>query len=70
MAASGEQRTKDQAMMQAARMVDNARELATRLKALSGAKGYEVRYTVFAGETHNTGIPAATSRGVAFLVKP
>jgi hypothetical protein len=49
------------------RMVDNARDLAGRLKALPGGPGYEVRYTLFPEETHLTGIPVATGRGVAFV---
>lgn len=51
-----------------ARMVDNARELADRLKALPGAPGYTVSYALFADETHNSGIPASTSRAVAFAL--
>ena len=58
------------AEMASARMVDNARELAGRLAALKGGAGYQVRYALFPEETHLTGIPAATSRGVAFVVKP
>lgn len=53
-----------------AAMVDNARSLAERLQALKGAPGYQADYVVFAGETHNTGIPAAISRAVAFALKP
>jgi len=67
---SGEARAKAVAEMTAVRMVDNARELAARLQALKGAGGYEVRYVVFPQETHRTGIPAATSRGVAFALVP
>ena len=55
------------ASMTSARMVDNAKELAARLKALKGGPGYEVVYTLFPEETHETGIPASTSRGVAFV---
>lgn len=51
-----------------ARMVDNARELAQRLKVLHGAKPYEVRYTVFADESHVSGIPAMISRAVGFAL--
>ena len=51
----------------ASKMVDNARDLASRLKALGGAAGYEVNYSVFAEERHDTGIPAAFSRGANFL---
>ncbi len=57
------------ASMTSARMVDNAKELAARLKALKGGPGYEVRYVLFPEETHETGIPASTSRGVAFVGK-
>jgi predicted alpha/beta superfamily hydrolase len=64
---SGEARTKALGEMMTFRMVDNARELANRLKALPGGPGYEVRYTVFPEETHLTGVPTATSRGVAFV---
>ena len=52
------------------RMVDNARELAGRLKALKGAPGYQVDYAVFAEETHVSGMPAAYSRGANFLYPP
>ena len=68
--AAGDARAKGVAEMSAARMVDNARELAGRLRALKGAAGYEVRYALFPQETHLTGIPASTSRGVAFVAKP
>lgn len=50
------------------RMVDNARELAEALRQMKGAPGFKVDYTSFAQETHNHGIPAATSRGVAFVI--
>jgi len=56
--------------MAEAKMVDNARALAGRLAALKGAPGYRVRYVLFPEETHLTGIPAATSRGVAFSFAP
>lgn len=52
------------------RMVDNARDLAGRLAKLKGAPGYRVRYVLFPEETHLTGIPASTSRGVAFTFLP
>ena len=51
-------------------MVDNARGLASRLGGLKGALGYKVRYVLFPEETHLTGNPAATSRGVAFTFIP
>ena len=56
-------------MVAGARMIDNARELAERLKALKGGPGYQVRYAVFDSETHNSGIPAATARGVEFALE-
>jgi predicted alpha/beta superfamily hydrolase len=65
--ATGDARAKALADMAAARMVDNAKELADRLRAIKGGPGYEVRYALFPRETHLTGIPASTSRGVAFL---
>lgn len=52
------------------RMVDNARDLATRLKALEGGSSYTVRYSLFLEETHLSGIAAALSRGVTFVVVP
>jgi predicted alpha/beta superfamily hydrolase len=67
---AGEQRTKMLEGLKAARMVDNARELADRLKAVKGGAGYEVDYALFPNETHNSGIPASTSRGVAFVTRP
>ena len=68
--ASGAARAKAVTEVKAARMVDNARELAKRLAPLKGAAGYQVRYALFPEETHLTGIPASTSRGVAFVVTP
>lgn len=53
-----------------AAMVDNAKRLANRLGTLKGALGYRVRYALFPEETHLTGIPASTSRGVAFTFLP
>ncbi len=50
-----------------AHMVDNAKELAQRLHGIRGGAGYLVKYELFPGETHNTGIPASTSQGVAFI---
>jgi hypothetical protein len=54
----------------AARMVDNARDLAGRLAALPGHRGYKVRYVLFPEETHTTGIPASASRGLVFALTP
>lgn len=49
-----------------ARMVDNARELADRLKALKGAAGYEVTFHAFDAEDHVSVAPAALSRALQF----
>jgi uncharacterized protein len=65
--ASGKARARAVAAQNASRMIGNARELAGRLKAIKGPPGYEVRYALFPEETHNSGIPASTSRGVAFV---
>jgi predicted alpha/beta superfamily hydrolase len=65
--AAGPERQSRLAMLKSARMVDNASELAARLKALKGGPGYEVKYSVFPEESHNTGTPAAASRGANFL---
>ncbi len=67
---SGPERETQLREMRAARMVDNARELAARLKALHGARGYEVRYVLFPEETHLTGVPASSSRGLVFSYGP
>lgn len=66
----GPKRDAELKQMAAARMVDNARDLAARLAALPGAKGYTVRYVLFPEETHETGIPAASTRGLVFALTP
>lgn len=50
------------------KMVDNAREFADQLKSIKGSPGYSVAYVVFQGESHNAGMPAATSRGISFIL--
>jgi predicted alpha/beta superfamily hydrolase len=67
---SGKAREEALANMKVFAMIDNARALAERLKAVGGAPGYEVRYALFPQETHLTGIPASTSRGVTFALYP
>jgi uncharacterized protein len=52
------------------RMVDNARDLGSRLQGIKGSAGYEVRYFLFLQETHISGAPAAASRGMAFVSRP
>ena len=63
----GPDRVQRMKLLDYARMVDNAGELAARLKALKGGSGYEVKYSVFAEESHGTGTAAAASRGANFL---
>ncbi len=48
------------------RMVDNARELAGRLAALSGAP-LHVTFTVFPGENHGSVVPGAIARALPFV---
>ena len=66
----GPKRDTEVKALAAARMVDNARDLAGRLAALPGRNGYKVRYVLFPEETHTTGIPAASSRGLVFALTP
>jgi len=51
-----------------ARMIDNARELADRLKVLKGNSPYEVRFHLFEEESHTTVVPASISRAIDFAV--
>jgi len=51
-----------------ARMIDNARELAERLRALKGKPPYEVSFHLFEGESHSTVIPGSISRALDFAV--
>lgn len=50
----------------AARMIENARELAERL----AAKGLDARFVVFPGEDHNSEVVDAFNRGVPFALGP
>jgi len=55
------------AILKKSRMVENARELVARLKALHGAPGYEVAdYAVFDHEDHGAASWSALARGVPF----
>ncbi|MBP2300748.1 alpha/beta hydrolase [Azospirillum picis] len=51
-----------------ARMVENARDLAERLRALA-PRGPAVTFVSFPGETHGSVIPAAVSRAVAVAIR-
>jgi len=55
-------------MIPEARMIDNAKELADRLRALKGKPGYEVGFHLFEGESHSTVIPGSISRALDFAV--
>jgi predicted alpha/beta superfamily hydrolase len=52
-----------------ARMVDNARELADRLGALT-AQGVQVMFKVYEGENHGSVVPTEISRGLRFVLPP
>lgn len=47
-------------------MVSGSRSLATRLEALHGAAGYEVRFVAFQDEDHASVLPSALGRGMQF----
>lgn len=49
------------------RMVDNARNMAAMLAT---ADGLTLQFRVFEGEDHTSVLPAATSRGLSFALKP
>ena len=51
-------------------MVDNARDLASRLKGIGGRPGYEVRFHAFSGEDHLTSLPASIGRALDFVLRP
>ena len=57
-------------MMREWRMVDNARELASRIKAIKGRPGYSVDFHAFEDEDHLTVLPATISRALAFVLRP
>ena len=59
-----------QDMMRDARMVDNARDLALRMKQVKGGEGYTVRFQAFEEEDHLTVVAAAISRALAFALRP
>jgi hypothetical protein len=51
----------------AARMIDNASELAERL-AVVNPRNIVVERTIFPGETHNSGGTVSLSRGIRFAL--
>jgi hypothetical protein len=57
-------------MLREWRMVDNARELAGRLRRLRGGDGYLVRFHAFKDEDHLTVVPASIGRAMSFALRP
>ena len=57
-------------ILQSARGIANARELATRLAALQGGNGYSVAFQLYDGEDHTSVIPASIGRAVTFATRP
>lgn len=53
-----------------ARMVDNARSLASRLSHSGAKSGLLVRFQEFSGEDHLSVIPASISRALEFALEP
>jgi hypothetical protein len=51
-------------------MVSGARKLAARLAAITGNPNYTVKFVAFAGEDHQSVIPASISRGMWFAFGP
>jgi len=47
-------------------MISGSRDLAARLAALKGAKGYSVEYALMAGEDHPTAALVSVGRGLRF----
>lgn len=66
----GTTRAQEAKLMNDFRMVDNARDLGERLKALKGAPPYKVVVHVFEDEDHMSVIPASLSRAFTFALKP
>ncbi len=56
-------------LLTAARMVDNARDLAERLLSLKGGSGYQVRFQAFEQEDHMSVVPASLSRALMFALR-
>ena len=51
-------------------MVDNARQLAGRLRGVGGPPGYSARFHVFRDEDHLTSLPASVGRALDFALRP
>ncbi len=59
-----------QAINRMGRMIEDARRLTERLRALPAQPGYEVEFVVFDGETHVSVIPSTISRALGFALRP
>ena len=57
-------------MLREWRMVDNARALASRIRAVRGRPGCSVEFHALEDEDHLTVLPAAISRALAFALRP
>jgi predicted alpha/beta superfamily hydrolase len=66
----GMTRAQMETLMRKSRMVDNASDLAARLRRIKGGPGYTVRFHAFEGDDHLTALPASMGRAIAFLVRP
>jgi predicted alpha/beta superfamily hydrolase len=53
-----------------ARMVVNARELATRLMQIDARPGFVVKFQDFGAEDHLSVVPASVSRALEFALEP
>lgn len=62
-------RAQTRRLLAQARMVDNAAELAERLRRLRGGPGYVVRFVNFADEDHMSVVAASLSRTLAFALR-
>jgi len=65
----GMDETQMQALVEHARMVDNARELVQRLEGLDGGPGYLARFHAFEGDDHTMALAASIARALAFALR-
>jgi predicted alpha/beta superfamily hydrolase len=57
-------------LMREWRMVDNARDLANRLRRIKGAPDYQARFHAFQDEDHLTVLAASIGRALTFALRP
>jgi uncharacterized protein len=65
----GMTRAQTRRLLGMARMVDNARELAERLRQIRGKPGYTVGFHALEDEDHLTVVPTSISRTLAFALR-